>query len=110
MRDWLQHKQDLANQPRTKLKAVCERKLTWRNCFRHPASFKVGGIVLVHHSRLPKWPCNCLQPYFGPYVPDENLIIRRLYIFAQNCENVLAGNYSFSAAAFSPKTVKTYPS
>ena len=35
---------------------------------RRPASFNVGDLVLVHHSRLPSCPRNCLQdPRFGPY-------------------------------------------
>ena len=66
--DWLEHRQDLANRARANMKRVRERELTRRNRTRRPASFKVGDLVLVHHSRLPTWPCNCLQdPYFGPY-------------------------------------------
>ena len=66
--DWLEHRQDLANRARANLKRVRERELTRRNRTRRPASFKVGDLVLVHHSRLPTWPRNCLQdPYFGPY-------------------------------------------
>ena len=42
--------------------------MTRRNRTRHPATFKVGDLVLVHHSRVPTSPRNCLQdPYFGPY-------------------------------------------
>ena len=66
--DWLEHRQDLANLARANLKHVQERELTKRNRTRRPASFKVGDLVLVHHSRLPTWPRNCLQdPFFGPY-------------------------------------------
>ena len=66
--DWLEHRQDLANLARAKLKQVREHELTRRDGTRHPATFKVGDLVLVHHSRLPTWPRNCLQdPYFGPY-------------------------------------------
>ena len=66
--DWLEHRQDLANLARANLKHVRERKLPRRNRRRHPASFKVGDLVLVHHSRLPTWPRNWLQdPFFGPY-------------------------------------------
>ena len=66
--DWLEHRQDLANLARANLKHVPECELTRRNRTRSPASFKVGDLVLVHHSRLPTWPRNCLQdPLFGPY-------------------------------------------
>ena len=66
--DWLEHRQDLANLTRANPKHVRERELTRRNRMRRPASFKVGDLVLVHHSRLPTWPRNCLQaPFFGPY-------------------------------------------
>ena len=66
--DWLERKQSLANQPGFNLRHICDRELSRRNRLRRPASFKVGDLVLVHHSRLPSWPRNCLQdPYFGPY-------------------------------------------
>ena len=66
--DWLEHKQSLANQAGTNLRHILDRGLSRRNRLRRPASFKVGDLVLVHHSRLPSWPRNCLQdPYFGPY-------------------------------------------
>ena len=66
--DWLGHKQDLANLPRANLKHLRERELVGRNRTRRPASFKVGDLVLVHSSRLPTWPRNCLQdPFFGPH-------------------------------------------
>ena len=66
--DWLEHRQSLANRARANLKRVRELKLTRRNRTRRPASFTVGDLVLVHHSRLPTRPRNCLQdPYFGPY-------------------------------------------
>ena len=68
VRDWLEHKQSLANQAGTNLRHIRDRELSRRNRLRRPASFKVGDLVLVHHSRLPSWPRNCLQdPYFGPY-------------------------------------------
>ena len=66
--DWLEHRQCLANQARTNLRHIRDRELSPRTRLRRPASFKVGDLVLVHHSRLPSWPRNCLQdPYFGPY-------------------------------------------
>ena len=66
--DRLEHKQDLANLARANLKHACERQLTRRNGTRCPATFKVGDLVLVHQSRLPSWPRNCLQdPFFAPY-------------------------------------------
>ena len=66
--DLLEHRQDLANLARANLKHVRERELTRRNHTRRPATFKVGDLVLVHHSRLPTWPRMCLQdPYFWPY-------------------------------------------
>ena len=68
MRDWLEHKQSMANQAGPNLRHIRDRELSRRNRLRRPASFKVGDLVLVHHSRLPSWPRNCLQdPYFGPY-------------------------------------------
>ena len=66
--DWLEHNQSMANQAGTNLRHIRDRELSRRNRLRRPASFKVGDLVLVHHSRLPSWPRNCLQdPYFGPY-------------------------------------------
>ena len=66
--DWLEHKQSLANQAGTNLRHIRDCELSRPNRLRRPASFKVGDRVLVHHSRLPSWPRNCLQdPYFGPY-------------------------------------------
>ena len=67
--DWLEHKQSLANQAGNNLRHIRDREQSRRNRLRRPASFKVGDLVLVHHSRLPSWPRNCLQdPYFGPIV------------------------------------------
>ena len=58
----------MANQAGTNLRHIRDRELSPRNCLRRPASFKVGDLVLVHHSCLPSWPRNCLQDhYFGPY-------------------------------------------
>ena len=66
--DWLKHKQSMANQAGTNLRHIRERELSRQNRLRPPNSFKVGDLVLVHHSQLPSWPCNCLlDPYFGPY-------------------------------------------
>ena len=66
--DWLENRQDLANLARGNLKHVRARELTRRNRTRRPATLKVGDLVVVHHSRLPTWPRNCLRdPYFGPY-------------------------------------------
>ena len=66
--DWLEHKQSMANQTGTNLGDIRERELSRQNRLPRPASFKVGDLVLVHRSRLPSWPRNCLQdPYFGPY-------------------------------------------
>ena len=66
--DWLEHKQSMANQAGTNLRHIRERELRRQNRMRQPASFKVGDLVLVHHSRLPSCPRNCLQdPYFWHY-------------------------------------------
>ena len=66
--DWPAYRQDMANLARANLKHVRERELTRLNSTTRPATCKVGDLVLVHHSRLPTWPRNCLQdPYFGPY-------------------------------------------
>ena len=68
VRDWLEHRQDLANLARAHLKHVQEGELTRRNRTSCPASFNVGDLLLVHHSRLPTCPRNCLHnPFFGPY-------------------------------------------
>ena len=64
--DWLEHKQSMTNQAGTNLRHICERELSRQNRLRRPASFRVGNLVLVHHSCLPSWPRNCLQEaYFG---------------------------------------------
>ena len=66
--DWLEHKQSMANQAGTNLRHIRARELSRRNGLRGPASFKVGDLVLVHHSPLPLGPRNCLHDaYFGPY-------------------------------------------
>ena len=58
----------MANQAGTNLRHIRDRELSRRNRLQRPASFKVGDLVFVHHSRLPSGPRNCLQdPYFGPY-------------------------------------------
>ena len=65
--DRLEHKQSLASQAGTNLRHIGDRELSRRNRLRRPASFKIGDLVLVHHSRLPTWPRKRLQgPYFGP--------------------------------------------
>ena len=53
--DWLEHQQSMANQAGTNLRHISDRELSRRNRLRRPASFKVGDLVLVHHSRLPSW-------------------------------------------------------
>ena len=66
--DWLEHRQDLANLARAKLKKVQEREITRPNRTRRPASFKVGDLVPVNHLLLPTWRRNCWQdPFLGPY-------------------------------------------
>ena len=55
MRDWLEYKQSMANQAGTNLRHISDRELSWRNRLRRPASFKVGDLVLVHHSSLSSW-------------------------------------------------------
>ena len=63
--NWLEHKQSMANQAGTNLRHIRDRELSRQNHLRRPASFRVGDLVLFHHSRLPSWPRNCLQdPYF----------------------------------------------
>ena len=86
--DWLKHRQDLVNLFRASLKHVPERELARRNRTRRPATFKVGDLVLVNHSRLPTWLRICLQdPYFGPY---RNIAIDRCRIHAR-CSPRLGG-------------------
>ena len=63
--DWLEHKQSMANQAGTKLRHIRDRELSLQNRVRWPANFKVGDLVLVHHSRLPSW--SLPDPYSGPY-------------------------------------------
>ena len=48
--NWLERKEDLANLASTHLKHVREGAVTKRNRLRRPPSFKVGDLVLVHHS------------------------------------------------------------
>ena len=59
--DWLEHRGDLANLAGANLKHFRERESTRRNRTRRPATLNVGDLVLVHHSRLPTWPRDCLQ-------------------------------------------------
>ena len=60
--------QSMANQAGTNLRHIPNRELSRQNRLRRPASFKVGDLVVVDHSRLPSRPRNCLQDaYFGPY-------------------------------------------
>ena len=68
--DWLEHKQSMANQAGTNLRHICDRELSRRNRLRRAASFKVGDLVLVHHSRLPSWPRNCLQENYRTLILD----------------------------------------
>ena len=66
--NWLEYKQSMANEAGTNLRHIRERELSQRNRLRRPTSFKVGDVVLVHHSRPVSWPRDCLQdPHFGPY-------------------------------------------
>ena len=66
--DWLERKQSMVNQAGTNLRHIRDPELNRQNRLRRPASFKVGDLVFVHHSRPLYWPRNCLQdPYFGPY-------------------------------------------
>ena len=66
--DWLEHNQSMANKAGTNLRHISDRELSRQNRLRGPANFKVGDLVLPHHSCLLSWPRNCLQaPYFGPY-------------------------------------------
>ena len=58
----------MTKQAGTNPRHIRERELSPRNRLWRPASFNVGDVGSVHHSRLPSWPRNCLQdPYFGPY-------------------------------------------
>ena len=59
--DWLEHKQSMAKEAGTNLRHIPERELSRQNRLWRPASFKVGDLVLFHHSRLPSWPRNCLR-------------------------------------------------
>ena len=66
--DWLEHKQSMANQAGTNLRHMRECELSRRNRLLRPASFRVGDLFLVLHSRLPSWPRNCVRDlYFRPY-------------------------------------------
>ena len=51
--DWPEHKKSMAKQAGTNLRHIRDRELSRQNSLRRPASFKVGDLVLVHHSRLP---------------------------------------------------------
>ena len=60
-----QHKVDKA---KAMLQRVRELQWNKKNKHRVPASYQEGDWVLVHHSRLPAWPCSTINdPYFGPY-------------------------------------------
>ena len=100
--DWLEDKQSMANQAGTNLENIRERELTRRNRLQRPASFKVGDLVLVHHSRLPSWPHYCFQdPFFGPYriirVDGSRILVR--------CSPGLGGELPYA-----PKQLRHYHS
>ena len=58
----------MANLAGTNLRHIRDHELSRQNRLRRPTSFKVDYLVFVHHSRLPSWPCNCLEdPFFGLY-------------------------------------------
>ena len=100
--DWPEHRQDLAKLGRANLKHVQERELTRCTCTRRPASFKLRDLVLVHHSRLPSRPRNCLQvSFFGAY---SMIKIKRSRIHVR-CTSCLGGEL-----VFAPKQLRHYHS
>ena len=65
---WLKEQEDKIAKAQAMLRTVRERQWTRKNKHRVPASYREGDWVLVHHSRLPSWPCSTSDdPYFGPY-------------------------------------------
>ena len=67
--EWLEHKQSMANQAGTNLRHIREHELSRQNRLRRPASFKVGDLVLVHHSQQPTGPVTAYRTLFsGPIV------------------------------------------
>ena len=65
---WVKEQQDKVDKANAMLQRVGERQWNKKNKHRVPASYQEGEWVLLHHSRLPAWPC-CTKddPYFGPY-------------------------------------------
>ena len=66
--NWVKEQQDKVDKAKAILQRVRERQ--WNKKKKHglPASYQKGDWVLVHHSRLPAWPCSTSDdPYFERY-------------------------------------------
>ena len=55
---WVQEQQDKVHKAKAMLQRVRAQQWTKKKRHRVPASYQEGDWVLVHHSRLPAWPCS----------------------------------------------------
>ena len=68
--DWLEHNQSPANQAGTNLRHIRDRELSRPSRLRRPASFKVGDLVLIHHTPYTIHHTPFDTPYFKSPVGD----------------------------------------
>ena len=81
MGKWVKEEQDKVDKAKATVQRVRERQWNKKNKHQLPASYQEGDGVLVHHSRLPAWPCSTSDdPYFGPYeimsADDHRITVR----------------------------------
>ena len=80
----------MTNQAGTNLRHICDRELRRRNRLWQPASFKVGDLVLVHHSRLPPGHVTAYMTFIlGPIVSsgymDPGSMSGAVHVWVVNC-------------------------
>ena len=72
VKDWLEDQRANAEKAQELLTKVCNREHRRQNRGKLSAEYREGDLVLVHHTRFPRWPRNHLDlPYFGPYLVTE---------------------------------------
>ena len=65
---WVKEQQDKVDKAKAMLQRVGKPEWDKKNKHRVPACYQEEDWMLVHHSRLPAWPCSTSDdPYFGPY-------------------------------------------
>ena len=62
----------MAEKAQELLTRVRNREHRRQNRGKSHDEYREGDLVLVHHTRFPRWPRNDLDlPYFGPYLVTE---------------------------------------